>query len=181
MTKSSKKSSTRSKRSGNQNISNNLAGIFFTTFFFIFLFQIPGYKSLFNDVFLKDLNIMSKYPEMSYERKSFLKNGNDFRYVDLIKKKTPNNAIVLMPSEEMIFPESKKPIFNQRTAWGIKNKAWAEYYLYPRKLIYVDELTPELLNRIEYVAIINGMGYEYLDYEVTRKTGMDVKPISQSK
>lgn len=168
-------------KKSNHVIGNNIIAIFFTFFFFLFLFQISGYNDFLNKLLIRDLTFMLNNPDITYAQKSILKNKNDFRFVNLIASKTPDTCSVLMPSDEMIFPEGQKDIFNRKTSWGIKNKAWAKYYLYPRKLIYVDKLTPELLNKVDYVAIINGYGYEYLDYDTNSSSLINVLPRKKNK
>ena len=61
---------------------------------------------------------------------------------------------------------------------GVQTKAWATYFLYPRKLVYDKEKeTNHYYKEISHVAIANYGDYSYLEYEVKRKKKYDVLPV----
>ena len=176
MSKSKKYLFHKVRKKTSSKIGANLIAIFFIFFIFLFLLQIDGYKFTVDKIIINSIAFMISKPDLSYEQKSAVKNGKDFQYLDFIKTKTPENSTILMPSEDMIFPKGRAHIFNKGSAWGIKNKAWSQYYLYPRKLIYVDELTPSQMQQFDYVAIVNSFGYEYLNYTPRKRVRIGIMP-----
>lgn len=65
----------------------------------------------------------------------------------------------------------------------MKGKNWSSYFVYPRKLIYHDEKDkyPELYKTATHVAIINGWGYELLDYNVQSRSAFAILPLKGEK
>ena len=91
-----------------------------------------------------------------------------------VKESTPENAVILLPGKEAFYPEGEERIFSGEPY----NKLWAIRFLYPRRVIIPSELgkTP-WSEKITHVAIVNGRGYEYLDYEVEQKAPHAVLPM----
>jgi len=160
----------------------NIAGLLFSLILIIILYQkIPGYKWLWDSLVISNQKMIKKYPDLSLEQKFEIKCGFDYKYLHFVKNNSPEDAIILMPSKEDIFPRGQKSDFNTKGSGGIRNKAWATYFLYPRKLVYeVEKDENPLYKKINYVAIVNYLGYEKLNYEVNKKQKYNILPINKS-
>jgi hypothetical protein len=106
---------------------------------------------------------MSKNLELSAEQKLAGKCGFDYIYADFIKVNTPDSAVILMPSFSALYPSDGSTDFNRANSAGVKNKAWATYFLYPRKLVYPNEVGNKYADSISYIAVAN-----YVDYAGNR-------------
>jgi len=138
---------------------------------------IPGYNWVVNSLILGTYKTIAHYPNITLEQKWALKCGFDYRYLNYIKKQTPKDAIIIMPTKEEIFPEGEKSDF-KNAADCIKNKAWATYFLYPRKLVYKYEKGKNpYYAKANYIAIVNYRGYDALDYQIARKEKHCVLPL----
>ena len=155
----------------------NMVGLFLSVLFILILYyNFSGYKWLWDSLVIRNLEIISQYPNMSIENKWEAKCKFDYTYVNFIKKNTPEDAIILMPSYNEILPKGEKSDF-LKTAGGIKNKAWATYFLYPRKLVYEDEGDSNpYYDKANYVAIVNFKGYDRLNYPVEHKVKHHILP-----
>ncbi|MDR0769362.1 MAG: hypothetical protein LBE71_05615, partial [Dysgonamonadaceae bacterium] len=62
----------------------------------------------------------------------------------------------------------------------VSNKLWALRVLYPRKLVTPSEMeTNRYAKDITHVAIVNGRGYERLDYQVENPVTHGVLPVKR--
>ncbi len=115
-----------------------------------------------------------QYAYTTTDNRFEMKLGLSHVYLRYLKENTPENAVILLPSQEAFFPKGEEHIFSGEPF----NKLWATRFLYPRRVIIPSELgkTP-WSERITHVAIVNGRGYEYLDYEVGQKAPHTVLPI----
>ena len=104
----------------------------------------------------------------------YTKLGLSHVYLRYVKENTPENAVILLPGKEAFYPEGEERIFSGEPY----NKLWAIRFLYPRRVIIPSELgkTP-WSEKVTHVAIVNGRGYEYLDYEVEQKAPHAVLPM----
>ena len=134
---------------------------------------------MWNNLVIANFQQILTYPDLTREQKLEIKCRFDYRYLNYISKNTPTDAVILFPELKTFFPEGQKSDFNNRGAWGVKNKAWSTYFLYPRKVVYEYERTssPDY-SRITHVAIVNGWGYERLNYAVSNKQKYHILPIS---
>ena len=147
---------------------------------FLLYYNIGGYRWVVDGLVLNNLKIIYQNPNLSLERKWAMKCGFDFVYLNHIKKNTPENAIILMPPYSALYPnkEGFKTEFNTKNAAGVKNKAWATYFLYPRKLVYQKGKDINYLyDKITHVAIANYLGYDKLDYSVPKKQKHAILPL----
>ena len=183
-----KKKLKRSKKQAKQNkkfdsfsfITKNIIFLFFCIIFVSILYKsIGGYKWLWDSLVIGNFKTIKKYPDLTISQKYEIKCGFDYKYLDYIKKNTPEDAIILMPSREEIYPKGEKSDFNDKGAWGVKNKAWATYFLYPRKLVYEQEKdTNPFYEQINYVAIVNYRGYDKLNYKIYKKQKYQILHIN---
>lgn len=107
----------------------------------------------------------------------------NYQFLAFIKENTADTAIVLMPPDSIIMPENAQTaFFTNKRSQSVLNKVWATYFIYPRKLVYQRE-EGELIgfNRYNYVACIDGWGYDYLNYHVPKKQRAQYQILPRSK
>ena len=122
----------------------------------------------------KNLETIRHYSRTTTDNRFEMKLGLSHVYLRYVKESTPENAVILLPGKEAFYPEGEERIFSGEPY----NKLWAIRFLYPRRVIIPSELgkTP-WSEKITHVAIVNGRGYEYLDYEVEQKAPHAVLPM----
>lgn len=122
----------------------------------------------------KNLETIRHYSRTTTDNRFEMKLGLSHVYLRYVKENTPENAVILLPGKEAFYPEGEERIFSGEPY----NKLWAIRFLYPRRVIIPSELgkTP-WSEKITHVAIVNGRGYEYLDYEVEQKAPHAVLPM----
>lgn len=103
---------------------------------------------------MANLKFIVGWPSLPVEEKWKIKFPNDFSYIHFVKTNTPDSAVIVMP------PNSFQSQLSSSN--GAQNKIWAEYFLYPRKLVYADENDNPLLEQANYIMIVNYWGYDYL-------------------
>lgn len=135
----------------------------------------PGYNWAYN-MLRGNLEATQHYARTTTDQRFEMKLGLSHVYLRYLKESTPPDAVILLPSKEAFFPEGQDRVFSGEPY----NKLWATRFLYPRRVITSSELgvTP-WSEKITHVAIVNGVGYEYLDYEVPEKAPHIVLPIHQ--
>lgn len=133
----------------------------------------PGYNWAYN-MLRGNLEAVQHYARTTTDQRFEMKLGLSHVYLRYLKECTPPDAVILLPSKEAFFPEGQERIFSGEPY----NKLWATRFLYPRRVIIPSELgeTP-WSEKITHVAIVNGVGYEYLDYEVPEKAPHAILPI----
>jgi hypothetical protein len=155
-----------------------------------------NYKWVYHQLLQKNLDIMEKSDTFSLDQKRQYKNGVDFSYIKIIKDKTPEDAVILMPdAADLKMPENAPDGTPQFRL--VAQKAWSLYFLYPRTLVYEDRdgldsingkvnifKNPnyeELRKKVSHVAIIYGRGYEHLEYSATTREYYTALPIRQTE
>lgn len=135
----------------------------------------PGYNWAYN-MLKGNLEMAQHYAHTTTDQRFEMKLGLSHVYLRYLKENTPPDAVILLPSKEAFYPEGQERIFSGEPY----NKLWATRFLYPRRVITPSELgkTP-WSQKITHVAIVNGIGYEYLDYEVPQKVPHIVLPLHQ--
>ncbi|MBN2280026.1 MAG: hypothetical protein JXQ65_05560 [Candidatus Marinimicrobia bacterium] len=150
-------------------------------FLFFSIFFFKPYRYVWNELVVRSQSYIIRNRKNSIAMKRQTKLGRDFNYIELILRATPDTAVILMPSDDELFPENVKSVFNKSTAAGLKNKAWSTYFLYPRKLVYEKEPDNPDMAQIDYVCIVNGLGYHKLKYELDKKYNFAVLPVDPAK
>ena len=151
-------------------------------FFFIFknLYDnSPGYKWLNENFISENMRIMRENPDYTLEQKYEVKFGFFAKYVNLIVENTPDSSIILMPADSVVKSIDAKYNMNM-----LGSKRHTGYFLYPRKAVYMNnDFDSVYMDNITHVAIVNGVGYEYLPYNVKNKSLFTILPIKleQSK
>ena len=157
--------SSKTSEHNNKFISWTLKGILSTglvVLFLKYLFSIsPAYDWVYNGLLKQNMQLINKYPDVSYEQKMALKLGASYEYLYYVRQQTPEDAIILYPSADAF--RMKGNPFTQE----IHNKLFATRFLYPRRLIQREELEKSpYAEKITHVAIVNGVGRDFLPYPV---------------
>ena len=123
-----------------------------------------GYKWFFSSLLKNNIKMLQdkKVKRMDLNQKYESKLGFDYRFLKHIADNTPENAIILMPPDSIIFPKKGKIFFNKNMkSASIKNKNWAtissyDSYAYIRKLVYekINE-NSKYVDKATHVAILN--------------------------
>ena len=121
------------------NLHNLVALIVSFLFLLILHHSIAGYGWVWDKVIVQNLKVIWDNPDITQEQKWEIKCGFDYRYANYLKDNTPDDAVILLPPTDALFPEGEKSDFNTNGSWGIKNKAWTTYFVYPRKVVYETE------------------------------------------
>lgn len=114
--------------------------------------------------------------DLTFDQKSEAKIGRTYFFLNLIKKSTPEDAVILFPESHVFENPRNKVKFN-----GYMNrKGYVTYFLYPRKVVYENEKgKSEMYDKASHVAIVNNWGYEKLNYVVNNKIPYSVLPINK--
>ncbi|MDR2390007.1 MAG: hypothetical protein LBD89_09545 [Tannerellaceae bacterium] len=132
-----------------------------------------GYPWAYN-MLTSNMKLIRANPHLTLKEKNEMKLGTDFAYLWFLKEATPENAVILYPSTEDFYPPDKPSPFKQE----VQNKIWALRFLYPRLLVLPSEMeTSPYAPEITHVAIVNGRGYERLDYPVEHKQEHGILPV----
>ena len=133
----------------------------------------PGYNWAYN-MLKGNLEVTQHYAHTTTDQRFEMKLGLAHVYLRYLKENTPPDAVILLPSKEAFYPEGAERIFSGEPY----NKLWATRFLYPRRVVLPSELgkTP-WSQKITHVAIVNGVGYEYLNYDVDHKVAHTVLPV----
>lgn len=155
-----------------------------------------SYKWLYNTHLLQNYKNIIELDTLCQEDIQASKSGTSYQYLRYcIIDKTPEDAIILMPDkEDLVLPEGAPD--NALEFPDLKRKAWCYYFVYPRQLVYdeyegLDSLEghknyyqncdyEELRKKVTHVAIVNGRGYEHLNYIPRRREAHVVLPINDS-
>ncbi|MDX2188967.1 MAG: hypothetical protein SFY32_03815 [Bacteroidota bacterium] len=140
-----------------------------------------GYSWVWSDLINENLKFISKNKQLNTAQKYQAKFGVDAAALDYIKLKTPDTAIILFPYYNTIISDSSGYQFIKGLG-GIKIRVWSTYFLYPRKLVYMDEFEKNRYkNKITHVVCMGNWGYNYLDYPVESRKMFDVLPLHSNK
>jgi hypothetical protein len=118
----------------------------------------------------------TKYKHLSLDQRWEQKLGYTFAYWKHLRDNTPEDAVILYPTSDIFSPAGKKSRFPGEPA----SKLHALRFLYPRKLVYhTEKETNRYGKQLTHVAIVNGWGYEYLEYAVDNKVDDAVLPVAR--
>lgn len=145
--------------------------------FLVIVFLIKantGYDLLFNKL-LQEREAEQQYEDQSYDGRRAVKLGYNFTYLQLLRSRTPETAVILMPPDSIFRKTDDEHVFID---YWITNRGWASYFVYPRRLVYSDDLQAEPSHlRPTHVAIVHYWGYDKLAYPVDKKYAYDVMPF----
>jgi hypothetical protein len=135
-----------------------------------------GYNWAYNSLLKGNMATIRANPNLTTDQKNEMKLGFDYAYLRFVKNMTPEDAVILYPSSGDFFPEGVESPFKQ----DISSKIWGLRFLYPRKLVLPHEMeTNRYAKDITHVAIVNGRGYERLNYEAENPAEHDVLPLKR--
>ncbi len=156
---------------------NTVAGAaaFLLIFFVVFKVQ-PGYKWVYNTM-NNNYRAIKRNPNVTDQEKMRAKLGISYSYLEYIAEVTPKDAVILYPDKTALFPKDKKTEFRH----DMYNKLWALRFLYPRKVVMTNEFNQSsYADKITHIAIVNGVGYELLDYNPPQRPTHAVFPLMRS-
>jgi hypothetical protein len=139
--------------------------------------NVAAYSWAYDTLLKGNYELLSKHKNLTIDEKKEMKMGFSFAYLKFVRDNTPEDAVILFPGFDAFFPEGQKSNFTGEPY----NKLWCLNTLYPRKIVYVQETDNPDANKITHVAIVNGWGYDKLNYEVQQKTQYAVFPLNQNK
>ena len=134
-----------------------------------------GYKWTFNVLIKGNNERIEKFSKLDFHQRFIARMGFTGNYFDFINKNTPKDAIIIMPPDS-VFGTGKG---SQKFDKYITRPGWANYFVYPRTLIFDKDKTkyPSVYDSARYVAIINYWGYDLLNYRVKNKSEYTVLSI----
>ena len=165
-------------------IAKNVCAALVAGFFLFKCLEVQqGYNWAYYSLMKGNMATIRENPHLTLEQRNEMKLGFDYAYLQFLKNATPEDAVILYPSREDFFPEGVESPFKQ----DVSNKIWALRFLYPRKLALPSELeiggsqmeTNRYAKDVTHVAIVNGRGYERLDYEVETPVVHGVLPVKR--
>lgn len=156
----------------------NIVLLLFSWIIVVQLYQkMPGYRWVYSDLLKGNMELIHKYKNLPIETRYEMKLGYTYAYLRYITQQTPDSAVILMPGERSVyFPANRKTDFTGQPY----NKIWATRFLFPRKIVFEgEENNNKYANRITHVAIVNGWGYDKLNYPVENPIGNTVLPLNR--
>ena len=142
--------------------------------FVVVLLMIPGYNYI-SAGLPGDMRFIANHWNETAERKYRLRFGVTFSYLNYISKNTPPDAVIIMPPDSVLLdPHGKFKFLKEITV-----KEWANYFVYPRRLIYEKEKnTNPLYKEATHVAIVNGWGLDKLHHKLKEGVNDAVVPLN---
>jgi len=135
----------------------------------------PAYQWVYGSLLKGNMAFIKANPKLSLDEKFRQKLGSVYPYFQYIKQQTPDTAVILYPGAEDFFPEDKKSPFTGEPF----NKIYALRFLYPRKLVLPSEMqTSKYAKEITHVAIVNGRGFERVNYTVRNRFEHGILPVN---
>jgi hypothetical protein len=133
-----------------------------------------GYQQIYH-ILKGNMAFIRQFPGKTNEQRLEVKLGMSYTYLQFIKRQTPEDAVILYPDWREFFPEGVESPFNGE----ITNKIWATRFLYPRKIVLSSERDKNRYGKhITHVAIVNGTGFEKVNYPVAAKFEHGVLPFN---
>lgn len=134
---------------------------------------VPSYQWVHNTLLRSSYKFASANKHLNSDQRREAKLGFDFRFLYFVKQSTPNDAVIWMPPRSAYFPEGSDSPFTS----DIVSKLYRLRVLYPRKIVDAGDTGNCFAKQITHAAIINGVGYEQLDYTPQEKHPFTVLPI----
>jgi len=134
---------------------NALGGIGMIFFIYTIFHQVPGYKWMYFDMLKGNMKAIAKNPDMTLEKKKIQKLGGEMELLDKIKNETPKDAIIIMPTTQML---------TDIKATRIQNFAFSYYFTFPRMLVYEDNREKDsLYKKATHILTIGQWGIDRTD------------------
>lgn len=133
-----------------------------------------GYNWTYNNLLRKNFTYITKYPKLNFDQKMISKFGASYEYLMHLRMQTPKSAVILFP-ENKDFRVEGSPF----QAGELADKRSAIRFLYPRKLVLGSELDKSAYaDKITHIAIVNGIGFDKVPYEVKEKFSHGILPVT---
>ncbi|WP_297094217.1 hypothetical protein [uncultured Draconibacterium sp.] len=158
---------------------NLLIGLFF---FLLFskIYNSPkfrGYPWLWNNFIVANWKVMEEHPDFTFEQKQQMKMGYFAAYLQYINKNTPDSAVILMPTPDIVNEIGEKD--KKRDIKWLRSKRHTTYMIYPRKAVYENSPRDSIyLDKITHVAIVGGQRYDKLPYRIKNRPAYTVLPLN---
>ena len=143
--------------------------------------NVEGYKFLKDVIIEKNKERAEYFKDATLDQYAMYKLGWDYEAVLRIKRKVDANSVILMPSQREVIElrNKRKNKLRLSKGDGIHSNIWLSYYLYPTEVIYDStDYFYKNKDRITSVVCIDGVGYDNVNYEVSKKKVFDVLPIN---
>ncbi len=173
--KKTKKTRTSTKKSSNQKTSNPAKVIeatwlreiiclaLISLIALVLYHKIPAYEWIVNTHIKNNLSYFKKYKTLTDKERITAKLGINHQYAMYIKEQTQEDAVILLPSKETLLSSTTNNQFaSGNKSATIANRVWISNFIYPRKVIYENELSDQNKTDITHVGIVNGWGYQYV-------------------
>jgi hypothetical protein len=132
-----------------------------------------GYNWVWNGLLKSNYTMIRQNRHATLDERMQMKLGFDYIFLNHIRKNTPDDAVILLPAAEHITEKAD----NLQLTGSVATKMWAEYFVYPRRIVYKNEAeTNPLYREVTHVAICAGHGYEDLDYPVREHSTFAIYP-----
>ena len=132
-----------------------------------------GYNFVGTRLLISNWQFMQANKNLPLAERYMSRLGFTYAFVDYIVKNTPPSAVLLFPKKKYIREKGSQEIRDEMT-----HKVWLASFLYPRKVVFEDERGGNpLVGQADYVVIVNGKGYDLLEYDVPNKAEYAVLPI----
>lgn len=137
--------------------------------------NVDGYTWVYDSLLKGNYKYITDNKHLSADEWREAKMGFSYKYLKHIRDNTPDTAVILMPERDIYFPKEGKGDFEG----DMSNKMWRLRVLYPRKIVDASEMENKYATEITHVAIVNGWGYDKLNYEVRDRVQYAVLPVNK--
>ncbi len=139
-----------------------------------------GYGWLIDGYAKGNLEAVKQIKDFTYDQKLETKLGYDYAFIEMIRRTTPENAVVFYPSREDFTDKNATAGIN--FSGNLCDKLSAVRFLYPRKIVIKQELNKTSWSKkLTHVAIVNGHWRELLPYKVSDAVQITVLPTSPAE
>jgi hypothetical protein len=158
----------------------NLGMLLFAVFLLVIIYNNnEGYKWMYKQMLMGNLDIIKNNPDATEQDKIESKFGVDYTILKTIINNSPEDAVILFPTNKLI--DSVRQLYKlpQRSE-RLSNRDWDEYFIFPRKIVQVGD-KPNVAAKSTHVLLLAGVGYEQLGYDVPneKKKFFEILPIKK--
>jgi hypothetical protein len=137
--------------------------------------HVNGYRWTWDSLLRGNWDLMRKHPDASIEQRYELKLGFLYKYLDYVRKNTPEDAVILFPESAQIREMEKKHRIDTR----LTGKLELSYFLYPRKVVMkLEQGINPIYDTYTHVAVVNGYGYGDVNYAVDPKPEFNILKVN---
>ncbi|MDR2929005.1 MAG: hypothetical protein LBV41_12525 [Cytophagaceae bacterium] len=111
---------------------------------------------------------IQKHPDATLDERLASKLKFNYVYLAYVRDNTPDTAVILFPKRDVILKQPTK--FNDAELSGV----WISSFIYPRKAVIDSDASTE---NITHIAVMNGWGYDRLNYSVANPPENCVLPV----